>query len=224
MGMLKTAYRWIAGLAVLHGLALLGAAGFLFGTGRLDTQHVRDAIAVLRGKSDEPAKDDQMPAATEQAAAPATHPDSPEDERLNEEISWRNAERYRTQLEQRLKLINTARMEVDRKREEFDHKQEQQRQEREALAQNDTRAGYEKQVQIISSLSPKSALGQLMSMSDADAAQILFKLDTRKVKRIVESAKDAASAAKMTTWMQLVRDMQPTTDAKMAANPNEVKP
>lgn len=212
--MLKKTYHMIAALALLNLLALGAGIFYLVSKKGLDAERVRKIAAVLRGEdqvdqdgSDE-SPDDQ------EARGSGLSVLSKEEERVNDEIRWRNADRYRAQIEQRLKFINVARLDVDRRREEFQRLREKERAElrkRESIA---AQPGYQKELDIISALKPKVALKQIMSMSDADAARILFQLENRKVKRIFEAAKMDAELEKLITVRRLIRDIQPTdTDA-----------
>ncbi len=215
MSTLRTTYRWVAGLALLHMIGLGGGAAYLLGTGSIDADRLRQAVSVLRetdadeSEAGDSAELPEVKGAGEVASASR----SPEEQLLADEVEWRNTERYRTQLDQRLKLINTERLEVDRRREAFERFKEQERQEREAREEKESVAGYSKQVEIISALKPKAALGQLMSMNDVDAAQIMFRFDTRKVKKIIESAKTEEQRTKMTAIVRLIADLKSGGDA-----------
>ncbi len=208
MGTIRTTYHWIAALALLHLLALGGGVGYLFGTGRLDAQRVRAAVGVLCGEQEQITNE---PRASARAAPPANQVvASRQRGMVNDEIQRRNAERYRTQVEQRLKFVNAARLEVDRRREEFEAQAEKDRQARKLRAERESGAGYAKEVEIIAALSPKTALEQIMTMDDAEAARVMFQLDTRKVKKIIEAAKTDAERARVTAVRRLIRDIQPT--------------
>lgn len=210
MGAMKTAYQWTAALALLHMIALAGGVAYLFGSGTVDAKRLREAVAMLRDADKE---DDGADKATEQTgdagaeAAPAARL-SPEQQRLADEVAWRNSERYRTQIDQRLKLINLARLDVERRREALERLREKDRKEREERARQESVAGYAKEVEIIAALKPKAALSQILSMTDGDAAQTLFRLETRKVKRIIEAARTDAEKAKMTTVLRLIADLK----------------
>ena len=215
MGSLKKAYHWIAALALVHLLALGGWVTHLVTTGQLDVERVRAMAAVLRPDDGEAPQD--QPVSAEDAVDEDSDAlsMSPEQKQAEDEIAWRNADRYRAQIEQRLKFIRTVRVDVDRRREEFERAQktaEQQQREREEKA---AQPGPAKELEILSALSAKAALKQLMTMDDADAARIMFQFDARKAKKIVESAKTQAQHAKITTVLRLVRDM------KTVARPTE---
>lgn len=217
MGIIKKTYHAAAALALFNLLALVGGVWYFFSTGSLDAERVRAAAAVLRGDAeiaDETAGEDSADSTSFDAEGMVRSGGSPEQRRVEDEIAWRNAERYRTQIEQRLKLINVARLDVDRRREEFEKLKDRENREREVRTQRESVAGYAKQMDVIAALKPKTALKQVMTMSDADAARIFFELSTRKVKKIVEAAKGAAEQAKMTTIMNLLADMKSKNNRK----------
>lgn len=203
---LKRAYVWAATVALLNMLAMGGGVAYWFSRGG-NAQRVRQAWQVLSGelvpgeRDDDPAEQ----AVQQQATAAAL---SPEKQRVRDEIAWRNTERYRTQLEQRLKFINAERLEVDRRREEFERMQEQVRLARQKRAQRQAQAGYEKELEIVAALKPSAALEHLLTMDDGEAARVLFQLDTRKAKKIVEAAKTEAQMSHMSTLLKLVRDIK----------------
>jgi hypothetical protein len=196
-------------MALLHVVAALGGVGYLVGTGRLTAERTRAIVAILRGESEMEAMPAADPAVADDHAEQMEEATSGEDAQVEEEIEWRNIDRYRAQLEQRLKLINAARVDLDRQREAFEQVKEQERLAREERAQSESQPGYQKELELVSALSPVAALGQIMTMSDGDAAQLLFQLGTRKVKKIYESARTEEERAKLTTVRQLIRDFKP---------------
>ena len=204
MGRIKTAYNWAAALALLHVLALGAGAAYLFGTGKVDPQRVRNAIVVLSGEAEETAE-------LIEPEAEATSAEKVASRRLgliNDEINRRNSERYRSQIEQRLKMVNAARLEVDRRREKIEKQAKRDRDARKARDELESTVGFAKEVEIIAALSPKTALAQIMTMNDADAARLVFQLETRKVKKIIEAAKTEVELAKITTIRRLIRDIK----------------
>ncbi|MEE9296674.1 MAG: hypothetical protein V3W34_17155 [Phycisphaerae bacterium] len=204
MGTIRTTYHWIAALALLHLLALGAGVGYLFGTGKLDAQRVRAAVGVLWGEQEQITEAEPVEPAVDQVVHHR------QQGMVNDEIERRTAERYRTQVEQRLKFVNAARLEVDRRREEFEAQVEKDRQARKLRAERESVAGYAKEIEIIAALSPKTALEQIMTMDDAEAARVMFQLDTRKVKKIIEAAKTDVDRARITIVRRLIRDMRPT--------------
>ena len=211
-GVIKKSYYTAATLALLNLLALGGGVAYLVATGRLDAERARRMAAILQGEVQgevqEPASavpaqaDPDVPATSETSALPR------DEQRTNDEIARRNAERYRTQLEQRLKFINAERLDVDRRREEFEKLTDQEETQRAEASKNAKEPGFVKELDVINSLSPNAALRQLMTMNDADVARILFDLDTRKTKKIVEAAKTDVQRSKMTSALLLMRDIK----------------
>jgi hypothetical protein len=208
--MLKSAYRWISAIALVHLIVLGGGIGFLVSTGRLDADQARKIADVLKGEADAMGDDVGEPdAEQDDASTPIAIADS-DQQRAVDEIAWRNAERYKTQLDQRQKFIQRERLDVDRRREEFERSVKREREREKAEATRRAEAGYAKELEILSALSPKSALKQVMAMDDVEAAQVLFRLETRKVKKIFEAAKSGEQLARMTQIRRLIRDVKPT--------------
>ena len=207
--MLLRLYHVIATLALLNLLAIGTGVVWLIATDRLDVERARRIAEVMFGEGESAGEDSaEQPGEPASAGAAVSERLGP-DRDIEDEIRWRNIDRYRAQIEQRLKFVNAARLEVERRREEFERLKERERSERQRLAQEAGKPGYEKELEIIAALSPKAALKQVMTMPDADAARLLFQLDSRKVKRIFEAARTDAELGKLTTVRELIRDMRP---------------
>jgi len=208
-GALKKTYRMIASMARVNMILLGGGIAYLVAGGRLNADRAREVVSLVMGGGDADQKASSANDQKETGSEPEPSVVTREQEQEADEIRWRNADRYRARIEQRLKFINTVSMDVDRKREKFEHLQAAARQEREERLRKAGQPGYQKVLDIIAALKPKAALQQIMSMSDADAAQVLFQLDNRKVKKVFEAAKTSVETTKLTTVRQLIRDMQP---------------
>lgn len=215
-GLIKNSYRVLATLSLLNFLVLGGGVGYLVAAGRLDAEQVKKLAAVLRGEdeADADAVEPSTPTETDPKPGKRAPVVSKEEKQIRDEIMWRNAERYRTQLEQRLKFINAERLDVDRRREEFERLANGMRTEREKAAQRAKQPGYVKELEVIKALSPNAALSQLVTMNDADVARILFELDTRKTKKIVEAAKTDAQRSKVNAALLLMRDIKRVDDGE----------
>ncbi len=219
--LLKT-YHVLAAFALLNLLGLGVGIAYLIATGRLDIERARDIAKVVRGE-DEPAPTDSPDSQNEDDATQEIPPDHVrKDHHVQDEIRWRNTDRYRAQLEQRLKFINAARLDVERKREELERLSERQRDEKARLAQSAASPGRKKEIEIIAALRPKAALEQVMAMPEADAARILFELDNRKVKKIFEAAKTDAELSRLTTIRELISDIR-ATSADMASSSEPIR-
>lgn len=211
-GSIKATYRTIATLALLNFLALGGGLGYLVATGRLDAERARQVADVFRDEDEEVAPAASEPSETDETPVVGSPVGTRNDQRIRDEVAWRNAERYRTQLEQRLKFINAERLDVDRRREQFEKLRNEERARRAETSKNSMEPGYVKELDVIRALSPKTALRQLMTMNDADVARILFQLDTRRTKKIVEAAKTDAQRSKITAALLLMRDIKSVDD------------
>ncbi len=208
-GALKKIYHIVAAFALLNCLAAGGVSGWLFSSGRLNAERGRQILAMLGDEA--PIRAGLDAAVDQESSADVSVPSGiiQSDELIEDEMRWRNTDRYRAQIEQRLKFMNAVKLDVDRRREELERLREQERLALEQLANDAKRPGYQKELDILSALSPKAALRQIMTMSDADAARVVFELHDRKVKQIFESAKAPAELEKLTTVRELLRDLQP---------------
>jgi hypothetical protein len=212
-GVLKKAYDTAALLALLNLLGLAGLVGALVATGQLNRERGVQLVEVLRGGGAVPPVPETLPATAEPTEASPTEPAPmtalPPAE--SGEILRREAERLRTELDQRLALSNRVLLRVSMERETLQREQaEAARKQQEATAEADT-SGFRKQVEIFEGLSPKVAIDYLLNVGDADdAARLLVAMDPRKSRKIVEAAKDEPQKAAMQQILQRVREVAPT--------------
>ena len=209
MDTIKKTFRIMAGLSLLHVLAAGGLVGWLVQSGRLDAERVRQVVdLVMNGpEPDTPKAEDDQP---ERKAQPKTRSTvlTDRDRITADEIRWRNTDRYRTQLEQRLRFINLARVDLDRQRDQLKREREKfeaQKRRQQQLAES---AGHQKELQIIKALKPGVALEQIMTMTDADAARLMYELDNRRVKKIFEAARSGDEKKKVTAVRKLIGDFK----------------
>ncbi len=212
MKLLKQLYSAVALVALVNLLGVGGLVGYLVSSGQLDEDKARAVVALIKGEKIEQESEDASEVSVEEddseipiEARVAT---SREQARVSQEIARRDTDRYRTQLEQRLKFIQRERLELDRMREEFKRQQEQAHASATRSRERQQTAGFAKELEILRSLKPDAALTQIMTMEDAQAAELLFKLETRKVKKIFEAAKTEAQTTKLTAIRELIRDVK----------------
>ncbi len=216
MSLLKNVYRTATFLALIHLVGIGSFIGYLVSSKKLDVEKARTIVKLIKGDDSESGQSDTV---GETSVGQST--DAPietrvavsrEDSRVSEEVVRRDTDRYRTQLEQRLKFIRRERIEIDRLREEFDRNQQLSNANARKSLERQQTAGFAKELEIIRSLKPNAALTQIMTMDDAQAAELLFKLSARQVKKLFEAAKTEAQIKKMTTIRELIRDVT-TEDA-----------
>jgi len=205
-GMVRQTYDAVALLALLNMVGLVATVAILVGTGALDKDKMRAVVDVLRAhKPPTPVQASTAAGRATQVGAPqtgtlpaaATETSAALSE-MELEVVHREAERIKTEIDQRLALANSIMLKVRTEREAF-------RKERESAAKQEQTAvgkqhedGFRKQVAILESLSSKTALEHLLGLNDPDeAAKMLSAMDTGRAKKIVEAAKRGQDLARM---------------------------
>jgi hypothetical protein len=211
---IRGVYHALAALALLHVAALFGAGGVMLATGRLKVDRAREALAVLRGQAPstvqaapvaETAPDAQPPAETILDVGPPIS--------VEQELLHREADRIRADLEHRVALNNRIMLRVTTEREAFQKERVQaQRQDQTRSAQRNEE-GFRKLVEIMEALSPAAALDLLIGMPDADeAARLMFEMDARKARNIVEAAgRNPAQADRIRLILERIGQTAPAT-------------
>jgi len=224
-GILKRSFDMVAVLALLNLVGVGALAAYCVATGVVTTRTLRDIGQVLRGggseHSDIPGADNEEPKSSDGVARqPNQDADSLDNadamSQVQMEIVQREAERIRVELDQRLSLINSVLLRVENERKSFLAERERARQadKEEREARKDV--GFEKQVAIFESLSPKVAVQHLLSMNDSDeAAKILMSLDTDQAKKIVEAARRGEELMRMQAILQSLRNAAPAKSMEL---------
>ena len=212
-GIVKRAYDAVALFALLNIVAVGGFVAYLTTSGIVDGEKLREMIGLLRadGDEDQDAEGEEGATADTAATVVAARKDvnnADQQAQIDVEILHREAERIKVELEQRLALSNSILLKVRNEREAFKAEREaaadQTAQER--AARRDV--GFEKQVAIFSSLSPKIAVQHLLGLNDpSEAARMLMSLETDKAKKIVEAAKRGDDLAQMRIILKRMRSV-----------------
>ncbi len=222
--MLRRMYDWLALLAVLHAVGLVGAVAYAYSTGAIDASKFPRAWSLLRGRDAETGKLQNAETKTAHAGDTKSSEDMQTDARMPEDLQIlrRESERTSVELNQQLALVKSMMLKVTTEREAFRKEQE----EAAARAKRETQegpeslrraqaAGFKKQVEIFEGLEPKVALEHLLGLQDPDeAAKLLAVMDSRKVQKIVAAAKTPERSQKMGTILQRVQDMAPSSAAE----------
>lgn len=203
---IRKMYDTLALLAVVNVIALAGVVGYFASNGTLTVEKLREAVAVLRGlpKADPAAPEkieNKKSAAPEAVARGALSSDELD-------MMQKEAERLKTEIDQRTALANSIMLKVKTEREAFRKEKEAAAKQEEADKAKLHDEGFQKQLQILTALSPKVALGHILALNDPDkAAQILAAMDSDRAKKIVESAKKGDDLARMKLILQRMRDV-----------------
>ncbi len=203
-GMLKRGYDALALLALLNMLGLVGVIGALFGIGALTREKAQSIVGILQESEPTPknAKAVGTTAATSSAESEpggSKRADAPSAMSETEmEVVYREAERVKTEIDQRLALVNSIMLKVSTEREAFRAEQKAAAERMRLAAEKRNDEGFRREIEILESLSPKMALQHLLGVGDADdAARRLMAMDADRAKKIVESAKRGDDLTKM---------------------------
>jgi hypothetical protein len=235
-GIIRRSYDYIALFALLHVLAATGVGVYLVGSGAINREKLRGVVMVLRGEAlpgvadpvtggalpgDPVDTKEPVPVVPIRAAGfgpggaseiPGGSTGASVQSGLREELEILRleGERIKAELEQRLTLNNSIMLRVTTQREAFHRDREQAREDALADLRRRQDEGFEKQIAILEALSPKVAVEHLLSLPDIDeAAFILLQMDTRKARKIVETARTGQQLQKMQVILQRLRDVAP---------------
>ncbi len=218
-GLFRRIYDGAALFALLNMVALTGMIAYLAGFGVVDGPKLRAAALALRGVPLAAPKAPSSEALQPKPDAPPAAVAQGVETEVDAEIAYRDADRIKTELRQRLALNNSILLRVREEREALKLERESAAQQTQAAAAAQRDEGFRKQVEIFEALSPKVALQHLLSMPDVvEAAKILMTLDTAKARKIVESAKRGDEMNQMKTILQKVREVAPTRVAALNAD------
>lgn len=213
----KRAYNYAAVIALVNCAAALGMMGYCAFSGTLNAGALRRAVQALRGETPSFGGESGVPAASvllpEVGKGP--HLDNlASKSQMEIEILYREAERVKVELAQRLALNKSILVQVENERDAFRRQQELQRRRQEESEKQVRDEGFERQVEIFQALSPKVAVHHLLGMSDAqEAAKILKALEPDRARKIIEAARRDPELSQMQAIVQKVRDVGAVHDA-----------
>ena len=187
--MLKRLFNMLVLVALVNLFALIGFAGYLFASGRLNEDRINQMARVLRGELDEEDASTTQPSESEEEPPIRSAVEiakANERSRYNELMS----ERHLRQIEDRRRLGEDTRIEVDRLLEEIGQREARVQKQLEAVRQEKELAGFEKQLEVYAKLEPKRAKDLMMKeMTEADVVHLLMAMDESKVVKIGNACK-----------------------------------
>lgn len=204
-------FDFAAILAMLHLIGLVSLVGYLVNNGSVTSETASQIVMLLRGE--DPIKDEESKENESDALPVGINKENESAfvaSQTDMEILQLEAQRIKTELDQRLALNNSILLRAMTEREAF--KKERQTAKNKDWEENKHRKkrGYQKQIAIYDSLAPKVAVQHLLNLKDPDeAARILLEMDTRKAKKIIESAKTFDQMNRMQDIMQRIRNVVP---------------
>lgn len=199
--MLKKLYHGLALLAMINFFAIVGLVGYMFASGKLTEERMNQIGEVLRGEYPEPEV-----AATQPVEVVATP------KRSREEIAAIQAqrefyelvgERLQREIADRSVLNESIQLEVLRRLEEIEKKNEQFEQQREAFQEETEQEGFTQALEMYSSMDPKLAKDLLRNKEkEADVVRLFMAMDPNRRKKIVNSCKTQEDKV----WIQRILD------------------
>jgi len=187
---MKRLYHILALAALIQFFSLCGFLGFLFGTGRLSPERIRQIGDMLRGGTE------TMAATTAPASQPAIKPETASTEiarsRMHQEMIALAVERQMRELSDMVKLSQSIQHEVQKRIEEIEYREKRfadQQQKMKAEGQPD---GFVRELEVLSSIDAKKSLELLMAKKDPDAVRLLMEMDSGRVRKVFDACKTGA--------------------------------
>jgi hypothetical protein len=214
----KRVYDGVALFALLNLFVVGGLLTYLIATGSVDGEKIHRIAQVLQGEEEVEKSEPVTEPVTVpvEPVEPATAADAIAESQMQLEIMRREADRIKTELDQRLALNNSIMLRVMAEREAFQAEQSQAAAREEAANRERETEGFEKQVRIYEGLAPKVAVEHLLGLQNPDeAARLLLEMDTRKAKKIVEAAKRPDQLRQMKLILQRLREVAPDRSSEL---------
>jgi len=218
-GLLRRTYDYVALFALLHVIAAIGMGAYLIGSGAVTPEKVQRIAVVLRGDESSADDDESKPQKPKAmlASAEVDQNRNGDGTLMDGELLRLEAQRIKAELDQRLTMNHNIMLRVTTQRDEFKRAQQAATQTAQRSEQERQEEGFQKQLAIFEALSPKVAVEHLLNLESTDeAARVLLEMDTRKAKKIVESAKGGAELKRMQAILQRVRDVAPDRSGDFA--------
>jgi len=219
---LRKTYDVAAIFALANLLVFGGLAVYLIGSGTLAPEKIERIAAVLRGEEEStggagaPEGTEADSAATAASVVGQSAEAASAASQMEEEITRREAQRIKAELDQRIATVNQVLMRVTLEREAFERKVEAEAQRKQEVTASQDQEGFKKELEYFENLSPKVAMQHLLAKPDADdAARILLEIETRKGKKIIEAAKRGNQMERMKVILQRLREAAPARSAEL---------
>jgi hypothetical protein len=187
---MKRFYHLLALLAMINLFAVVGLISYLFMSGKLNPQRVEQIATVLRGEfpTSQPAIASTQPANREEKARGSGAEIAQREEK--KELLDLVRKRREKDLVDRDALNKTISLDTRQVLERLDKEKKALQDQKKALSSEGERAGFEKQLTMLSSAAPKLSLNILKTqMKEPDAVQVLMKMDENRVKGIINACK-----------------------------------
>ncbi len=197
--MIKGLYHLLALVAIVHLLVLVGLAGYLLASGRLDRQRMDAVVDVLRGGRLPSTPVVARPASPQTQPAPELSQTTIARNLEQDEIARRLFEQRRREIDDRLRLTQAIRLEVIRRQEELARRSEEFRRQ---MVEQFQQSGFQKELELLESVSGKKAKEVLIGKKESEAVRLLTAMDVRTGKKIIEACKSPEEMA----WVSRILD------------------
>lgn len=219
--MRKTLIQLVSTLAIANLLALIGAVGFLFGTGRLDADRVERITEIIVGEDEEE---------TEDVASEIEQPDEKEEAhvklaraREESDLIRRMFERQERETRDRQRLVDAMMLDVTRRQEQLTEERELFDEQQRNLREERLQSGFRKELELLESAKPKIRRDLLRAKSDADAVKLMMEMDTRAGKQVIDACKSPQEKAWISRILYEIEMLNEPRTASAGANEQDAQ-
>ena len=219
--MRKTLISLVSALAIANLLALIGAVGFLFGTGRLDADRVEQITEIILGEDEEEAEDVVLeiaqPKEKEQAQVKLARA------REEGDLIRRLFERQERETRDRQRLVDAMMLDVTRRQEELAEEQELFDEQQRNLREERLQSGFRKELELLQTAKPKMRRDLLRAKNDADAVKLMMEMDTRAGKQVIDACKSPQEKAWISRILYEIEMLNEPRPASAGANEQDAQ-
>ncbi|MHC4445591.1 MAG: hypothetical protein ACYTF1_14565 [Planctomycetota bacterium] len=190
----KQIYHTVALVGSITFFSVAGLLGYLLAAGKLNGERIDQMAMVLRGEF----PTDRLAVAAPEAPKPSVQP-SFADRQAMKEYYLLCSERNKRELADSRALNQSIRLQIDRLMQELKDQQQQFEREKEAFYSARKQAGFDKTLEMISSIDPVKARNILMQkdkFEQGQVVQLMMAMSERKAKKII----NACRSPEEVTW------------------------
>jgi hypothetical protein len=217
----KSLIHLVSALAIVNLLAVIGAVGFLFGTGRLDADRVERIAEIILGEDEEE---------TEEIAAEIEQPDEKEQAQVKlarareeSDLIRRMFERQERETRDRQRLVDAMMLDVTRRQEELADDRELFDEQQRNLREERLQSGFQKELELLEAAKPKVRRDLLRAKSDADAVRLMMEMDSRAGKQVVDACKSPQEKVWISRILYEIETLNEPRTASAGANEQDAQ-
>lgn len=219
--MRKTLIPLVSALAIANLLALIGAVGFLFGTGRLNADRVERITEIILGEDEEK---------TEDVAPEIAQPEEKEQAQVKlarareqSDLIRRLFERQERETRDRQRLVDAMMLDVTRRQEELAEEQELFDEQQRNLREERLQSGFRKELELLETTKPKMRRDLLRAKNDADAVKLMMEMDTRAGKQVIDVCKSPQEKVWISRILYEIERLNEPRPASAGANEQDAQ-